>query len=93
MEKPETFAFNITSAIGDPDKMARLQTVMDDIAESTDKYISALASKLNISEVCAHDVFYLRSRSRHTPELEAQLIALHAEGNPPNMCDFGSKYA
>lgn len=52
------------------------------------KYIQNLAKELNVSDECAMDVWYLRTRSRHTPELEAELIRLHAQGTPPNMCEF-----
>ena len=45
--------------------------------------------ELGVSERCAADVFYLRTRSRWTEELEKELILLHKNGNPPNMCDFG----
>jgi hypothetical protein len=57
-----------------------------------DQYLDdarALAKELSVSEACATDVQYLRSRHRWTPELERELIALHAEGNPPDMMSFG----
>ena len=50
--------------------------------------IPLTSEELGVSENCAMNVIYLRSRSRHTPEKEAELIALHAAGNPPNMCEF-----
>ena len=48
-----------------------------------------LAKVLDISEQCADDVLYLRSRRRWTPQLEAELIQLHKDGKPPNVYDFG----
>jgi hypothetical protein len=57
--------------------------------DELEQYMRDLAAELGVSVSCAQDVWYLRTRSRHTPTLEAELIALHAAGNPPNMCDFG----
>jgi hypothetical protein len=49
----------------------------------------ALAQELGVSLTCAQDIEYLRTRSRWTPELEQELIDLHAKGEAPNMCEFG----
>jgi hypothetical protein len=57
--------------------------------DELEQYMRDLAAELGVSVSCAQDVWYLRTRSRHTPALEAELIALHAAGNPPSMCDFG----
>lgn len=38
---------------------------------------------------CAMDVWYLRTRSRWTQELESKLIQLHQAGTPPNINEFG----
>jgi hypothetical protein len=57
--------------------------------DEMEQYIRDLATELGVSVNCAYDVWYLRTRSRHTPELEAELITLHAAGTPPIMCDFG----
>ena len=48
-----------------------------------------LASELGCTDSCARDILYLRTRHRHTPELEAELIRLHNSGSPPNMMEFG----
>lgn len=48
-----------------------------------------LAAELNVSIACAADVEYLRTRNRHTPELEQELIELHKKGTPPNIFSFG----
>lgn len=48
-----------------------------------------LAEEMNISILCARDVLYLRTRKRWSLELEKELIALHAAGVHPNMCEFG----
>lgn len=54
-----------------------------------DEVIADLAKELNVSELCAGDVFYLRSRSRWSQELEDELIERHQNGERPNMNDFG----
>lgn len=54
-----------------------------------DEAIKSLSKELNVSEGCANDVFYLRSRSRWTQELEDQLIELHRKGTPPDIYEFG----
>lgn len=62
---------------------------MNKVQDSINDYISNLAEKLGVSNRCAGDVYYLRTRSRWTQDLEDKLIKLHKEGNPPDsMCDF-----
>jgi len=63
--------------------------IMNDYQEEQMKYVESLAKELDVSVKCAEAVNYLRSRSRHTEELEAELIRLHQEGNPPNVFEFG----
>jgi hypothetical protein len=63
--------------------------ILDEYYEEMNQYMKGLAVELGVSVECARNVWYLRTRSCHTPELEAELIALHAAGTPPNMCDFG----
>lgn len=41
-----------------------------------------------LSEECASDVSYLRTRSRHTPELEERLIASHKAGKVVMIMDW-----
>lgn len=81
--------FSMEVPVNDPKKMEEFQEIMNKVHDETNAYIHKLANELNVSEACAMDVFYLRTRSRHTPELEQHLIELHAQGTPPNMCDFG----
>lgn len=51
-------------------------------------YIEDLSDELKCSLECATDVYYLRTRSRWTPELEEKLILLHRQENPPNIMEF-----
>jgi hypothetical protein len=86
MERPLTFTVQIP--VDDTQKMEQFQEMMDKIYDETYRYITDLADKLNVSEACASDIVYLRSRSRWTPELEQLLIQLHKEGTPPNIFQF-----
>ena len=83
-------AFSVEIPINDPGKMEEFNKLMDLLRDETTKDIQTLAEKLNVSENCASAVFYLRSRSRWTQELEDELIRLHKSGTPPNICEFGN---
>lgn len=52
--------------------------------------IMDMSEELGVSYQCAADIYYLRTRSRWTEELENELIRLHKQGNPPNMNEFGT---
>lgn len=71
------------------EKLMDLNEIMSLFQDEQALYITQLAEKLNVTEHCAQDVAYLRTRSRHTQELEEQLIELHKSGNPPNIFEFG----
>jgi hypothetical protein len=51
--------------------------------------IQYIQKTLNVTDACAADIIYLRTRQRHTLELEQQLIRLHELGTPPNIMEFG----
>lgn len=82
------FVMNVP--LDDSDAMDEFQQFMDGYHDCMLKYIDGVAKQLNVSSSCANDIVYLRSRSRWTQELEDELIKLHKEGNPPNICDFGN---
>lgn len=65
------------------------EQVYSDYANSLNQEFETLSKELNCSVSCAMDVWYLRTRSRWTQQLEEQLIQLHKEGKKPNMCEFG----
>lgn len=65
------------------------QGAMGEYHDSLESHFTELAQSLGVSHGCAMDVWYLRQRSRWTPELEKKLIALHKQGNPPNINEFG----
>lgn len=53
------------------------------------KKISQIQKELGCSDRAASDVWYLRTRTRHTPELEKALLDAHARGEPVNVMEFG----
>lgn len=70
--------------------MTSFADVQDEYYNEMERYLQSLASELGCSVGCATDVWYLRQRSRHTQELEDELIRLHNDGTPPNICEFGN---
>lgn len=75
--------------MNDPTQAAAFNEFMGEVQDGYAAQIATIEKQLGISHACAIDVWYLRSRSRHTPALEAELIRLHAAGTPPNINDFG----
>ena len=62
---------------------------LDATIANNNKQSLLLAATLNITERCADDVAYLRTRNRHSQALEDELIALHKAGTPPKISEFG----
>lgn len=88
----DTFSVTLTrDDLQNREKMDAFSEMMAKVQDETVAYIKQLAVELNASEECAMDVFYLRTRSRWTQELENELIQLHKSGVRPNMCEFGCK--
>ena len=79
------------SISGEPtaEQMEVFQKMIDVSNKAANEEIAQLAVELSVCEATAMDVWYLRTRSRHTPELEKELIRLHEAGTPPNICEFG----
>lgn len=66
-----------------------MQKFMDATAEfHIDEINKILMANPGMSEACASDVSYLRTRSRWSKELEQRLIREHAEGKKINICDW-----
>lgn len=80
---------NETKRVSPQELDKAVKTLIQSDTDYFNKRAAALAESLNITEACAADVIYLRTRNRWTPELEKELIRLHKEGNPPNVMDFG----
>lgn len=85
---PDQKPFSVEIPVHDHAKMDELNEALNELAESVNKYIKKLAKDLKITEHCAQDVWYLRTRSRWTQELEKELIRLHRAGTPPNIFDW-----
>lgn len=83
--KNETFCIDVTNMDFDS-----LNEMMGTIHSSYEIEIKKIATELEVSDSCAMDIFYLRGRSRWTQELEDELIELHKNGSPPNICEFGN---
>lgn len=79
---------NFAIKIDENTDMNELQDFLNDVQDETVSYIQELAKELNVSDACAMDVWYLRGRSRHTQELEQELIRLHKAGTTPNIMEF-----
>lgn len=63
---------------------------MEDGAREYRQEVLRVSQELGVSLFCANDIVYLRSRHRHTPQLEAELIQRYKDGNPPeDMGTFG----
>lgn len=82
----QTFCIEIP--VNDTEKMIEFQDVMDSVQNATVDYIRQLAKELDVTEACATDIYYLRTRSRHTEELEQKLIQMYRDGNPPSIFEF-----
>lgn len=63
--------------------------VMENWFKEQEEERKKLAQELNIPVAFADDVMYLRSRQRHTPELEKQLIEKLSKGEYVNIMEFG----
>jgi len=88
-KKMETFSIElIQKDLNNKETMDSFQEAMDSYRDAMVKHIRGIATELDISEDCAMDVWYLRSRGRWTEELETELIRLHKNGTPPNICDW-----
>lgn len=62
--------------------MTPVNEVMSEVQDSWVEEIKQMAKNLRVSEGVAGDIWYLRTRSRWTQDLENQLIAADQAGNP-----------
>ena len=82
-------SFSVQIPVNDSKAMDEFQKIMDKIHDETVDHIQKLADKLGVSWEWASDIWYLRTRSRWTQELEGKLIQM-AKSNQPhvNICDW-----
>jgi len=74
-------SFSLEIPVHDERKMKEFQSAMNEVHRRTNDYIVDLARELNISEGLAMDVWYIRTRSRWTQELEAAFIKAAQDGH------------
>jgi len=72
--------FSVEVPVDNESKMEEFFDLMNKQQDEVEKYIKSLATELDVSYGCACDVYYLRSRSRWTQELEDGLIESHKNG-------------
>lgn len=69
--------------------MEALNEVMSQHQDEICNYIVKLSQELNVSNKYASAIWYLRTRSRWTQELEDKLVQMCKDNEPvPNMCDW-----
>lgn len=81
-----TFALKATD-IFTSEGMKAMQKLFDLTTSHHNQEIAQLVAT-GLSEGCAADVSYLRTRSRWTPELERRLIESHKAGRTVMICDW-----
>lgn len=74
-------AFSVEIPHNDKEKMHEFQEFMNEVHLSTNNYIKNLARKLEIPESVAGDVWYLRTRSRWSAQLEKAFIKASLDGH------------
>ncbi len=85
-------AFCVEIPVNDPAAMNEFNKAMDELQEAQYEYIKAEAVELGVSEHCASDIVYLRSRSRWTQEAEDELIRMDKAGEAlPNIFEWPSE--
>lgn len=77
------------SDLNNPERMLDLNELMDKLQMVYIQEIQAIAQKFDIPDSYASCIWYLRTRSRWTQELEDKLISMSKNSEPcPNMCEW-----
>lgn len=71
----------------DKNEMDALHKAMEAYQDAVNKHIYELAKKLGVDNEQARDIWYLRGRSRWTPELEVRLLACYRAGKTLNIME------
>ena len=67
----------------------KFNEVMNAMQDAHIEYEQKIAAELSVSETCASNIVYLRSRSRWTQEAENELIRRDKAGEPaPNIMEW-----
>ena len=92
MSHPEYETFCVEIPTSNSKNMEEFQKAMNDYHDEMEQHIKGLAKKFGVSEDCAANVYYLRTRSRWTQAAENELIRMDKAGEPsPNICDWPPK--
>ena len=75
--------------VGTEQNMSEQFNAMEEWFNQQEQQRQSLAKELNIPLAFTDDVIYLRSRQRHTPELESELIERLRRGEYVNIMEFG----
>ena len=90
MSKHQTFSVDVP--VGDKEAMDKFQDAMNEIQDAYVVEQKRIAEEFDVSMVCAVNIWYLRTRSRWTEELENELIRRDTADEPaPNMCEYPEK--
>lgn len=81
----EVFGNNFCITIDSDTNMEALQNVMNEIQDAWVCEEIRVAKEFNVSAQTAQGICYLRTRSRHTQELEQRLIDADRAGMPVDM--------
>jgi hypothetical protein len=88
---PNYRTFVAEMPVNDEEKMREFQEAMDVYHDEVNKHIEKLAKELGVSDMQAGDIFYLRSRSRWSQELENRIIAAHKATKKNIVCTSGEE--
>lgn len=77
----------LTGKFGESEETSIKKTAIS--KNQVDHAVEVVMSAHEVSEDCAVDILYLRTRNRWTVDLEKELINLHKAGTPPNIMEFG----
>lgn len=72
----------VVSVDDNQEDLEALNKLMDAAQDCWAREIEDIARKFNVSDEVAGDIWYLRARSRWTPELEQRLIDADHAGSP-----------
>jgi hypothetical protein len=68
--------------------MTKMEEILNTMQQDHNETVKHIAQELQIPTHIAQDVAYLRTRSRHTPEMEAELIRLRLAGVQLNLMEW-----
>ncbi len=73
--------FSVEIPVGDEEKMQEFQAAMDALQDDIERYIRGIATELGLEHGAACDIYYLRTRSRWTQDLEDRCVRAMKAGH------------